>query len=112
MSASESFDPPVTVTVVREVKPGCTLEFERLITELSKHANRSPGHLGTNFFRPVGNYPEYRIIYKFDSMSHFHQWETSETRVKGIDIKNLGSILLRHFLVTTYAHAQSPEFIL
>jgi antibiotic biosynthesis monooxygenase (ABM) superfamily enzyme len=75
-----TFDPPVTVTVTRQVKPGCEKEFEELVTTLAKRANHFPGHLGANFFRPSGTDKEYHVIFKFDSMSHFHQWETSDTR--------------------------------
>ena len=70
------------MTVARQVKPGCELEFERLAAELSQQANRFPGHLGTNLFRPADKDLEYRIIYKFDSMSNFHQWATSKIRTK------------------------------
>lgn len=74
------FDPPVTITISREVKPGCEAKFEKLISEVSSTADGFPGHLGTNLFRPSGKTKEYRIIYKFDCMSHFHAWQTSKIR--------------------------------
>ncbi len=73
-------DPPVTITITRLVKPGCEAKFEQLISEVSQTANSFPGHLGTNLFRPDANTKSYQIIYKFDCLSNFHQWETSKVR--------------------------------
>lgn len=78
--AKPLIDPPVTITVSRLVKPGCETEFEKLASEVSQHANTFPGHLGTDLFRPSGDNKEYRIIYKFDCMSHFYAWKNSEIR--------------------------------
>ena len=80
MNTYNTIDPPVTVTISRKVKPGCEKEFERLVSELSQEAVRFPGNLGTNLFRPTGKTLEYRIIYKFDCMRHFHKWEKSSIR--------------------------------
>lgn len=78
---TKKIDPPVTVTISRHVKPGHELEFEALVSAVSHEANHFTGHLGTNLFRPDGkNNHEYRIIYKFDCMSHFHAWQTSDIR--------------------------------
>ena len=78
----EKIDPPVTVTIIRQVKPACIPEFERLVFELSMNANLYPGHLGTNLFRPSDQSSEYRVVYKFDCMSHFRQWSQSKIRAK------------------------------
>lgn len=78
----DDMDPPVTVSVIRQVKPGCELAFETLAAQLSKEAKLYPGHLGTNLFRPPNSELEYHIIYKFDCMSHFHAWEISDIRAK------------------------------
>lgn len=74
------FDPPVTVTVSRNVKPGCETQFEALVSEVARAAEAFPGHLGTIVFRPSGDNHDYRVIYKFDCMSHFHQWQISTIR--------------------------------
>ncbi len=73
-------DPPVTVTIIRHVKPGCELAFERLVRELAAEARQYNGHLGANIFRPNDANFEYHLIDKFDSLSHYHQWEKSTVR--------------------------------
>lgn len=80
MMTTTPIDPPITVSITRKVKVGREAEFERLITAIADAAKDFPGHLGTNVFRPSGNSLEYRVIYKFDCMSHFHAWETSSIR--------------------------------
>lgn len=74
-------DPPVTVVVSRQVKPGCEKAFEEFISGITAAAMTFEGHLGTNIFRP--NNPgenEYRIIFKFDRQSNLRCWEESECR--------------------------------
>lgn len=78
----KAIDPPVTVTVSRQVKPGCEVPFERLVSDLCLEAKRFPGYLGTDFFKPDGHCNDYRVIFKFDCLSHFHQWQISPVRVE------------------------------
>ena len=73
-------DPPITASIMRHVKPECYAEFERLISALAQEAKQFPGYLGTNIFRPNRKDGQYRVIYKFDCMTHFHQWEISKVR--------------------------------
>lgn len=74
-------DPPMTVEVLQRVKPGCETAFEEVLTELIAAASSFNGHLGVNVFRPGDrNNSEYRIVFKFDHVSHLKQWEASAIR--------------------------------
>jgi len=76
-----SSDPSVTVAIARRVKPGCEPEFEAFLVGVTTACGQFRGHLGTNIFRPVSAAdPEYRIIFKFDRLSHLRDWEASEER--------------------------------
>jgi antibiotic biosynthesis monooxygenase (ABM) superfamily enzyme len=77
----ESDDAPVTVDVILSVKPSCEEEFERILTKMIAAAEMFEGHLGVNVFRPsdISNL-QYRIVFKFDRLSNFRQWEGSEIR--------------------------------
>lgn len=71
-------DPPVTVDVLQRVKPGFEGAFEQVVKNLIAAASSFEGHLGANVFR-MGN-SEYRIVFKFDRISHLKQWESSAIR--------------------------------
>jgi antibiotic biosynthesis monooxygenase (ABM) superfamily enzyme len=46
-------DPPVTIDVIKQVKPGCESEFESALTELITAAEGFDGHLGATVrFQP------------------------------------------------------------
>jgi hypothetical protein len=80
-SVNPADDPPVTVEVLQRVKPGCEAAFEQVLTHLITAASSIDGHLGVNVFRTGDrNQPEYRIVFKFDSISHLKEWESSPTR--------------------------------
>lgn len=74
-------DSSVTVVIARRVKPGCEAEFEVFLAGVINACSQFPGYLGSNIFRPVsGDDPEYRVIFKFDQLSHLRHWEASEER--------------------------------
>lgn len=74
-------DAPVTVDVVLQVKPSRVEEFEKVLTEMITAAGMFQGHLGVNVFRPTdATNPQYRVVFKFDRLSNFRQWEESEIR--------------------------------
>ncbi|MBD1995632.1 antibiotic biosynthesis monooxygenase [Oculatella sp. FACHB-28] len=79
-SANNADDPPVTVDVLQRVKPGCEMAFEQVLTDLIAAAHSFEGHLGVNVFRFGSSSSEYRIVFKFDRVSHLKQWETSPIR--------------------------------
>lgn len=80
-SVNNADDPPVTVDVLQRVKPGCEMAFEQVLTDLIAAARSFEGHLGVNVFRSSTN-SEYRIVFKFDRISHLKHWEASPLRQK------------------------------
>ncbi len=79
-SRNQSGDQPVTVDVMQRVKPGCEAEFEQVLADLIQAAESFEGHLGVNIFRPSPQSQEYRVVFKFDRLSHLRQWENSPLR--------------------------------
>lgn len=75
-------DSPVTIDVIKQVKPGCGSEFEQALTDLITVAEGFDGHLGANVFRTDS---EYRIVFKFNHLSSLQQWEASAIRRKLLD---------------------------
>lgn len=74
-------DPPTTVDIIQEVKPGCEEAFEDVLLGLTEAAKTFDGHLGVNVFRPTDStHPEYRIVFKFDHLSSLQRWENSAIR--------------------------------
>ena len=74
-------DPPVTVYISRQVRPGCEAQFEAVMRELLRAACDAPGHMGASVFRPTDiAHPEYRVVFKFDRMSTLQAWEESAER--------------------------------
>ena len=68
-------DGPVTTTVTRRVKPGHEAAYEAFLAGISGAARAFPGYLGVEVFRPApGRGGEYRIVYRFDSLTHLHAW--------------------------------------
>jgi hypothetical protein len=83
MNLTDTNDPPVTVDVVRQVKPGCEANFEQVLAEIIAAAESFDGHLGTNVFRSNdGSHAEYRIIFKFDHLSSLKHWEEAPIRAR------------------------------
>jgi uncharacterized protein len=81
MRDKNAADPPVTVVITRQVKPGCKKAFEQFIAGITAAAMTFEGHLGTNVFRPSSlEDNEYQIIFKFDRASNLQIWEESECR--------------------------------
>ncbi len=78
---NNSYDPPVTVSVFRRVKPGCVRAFEKFLSGIINASMTFQGHLGTNVFRNSDpTHPEYTIVFKFDRRSNLRRWEKSECR--------------------------------
>ncbi|CAN1210149.1 ABM domain-containing protein [Tumidithrix helvetica PCC 7403] len=85
--ANSQQDPPVTVDIVQVVKIGSEEAFEAVLTKLIQASESFEGHLGSNVFRSSNpeNQSEYRIIFKFDSLSNLRNWENSEVRHRLIE---------------------------
>jgi uncharacterized protein len=72
-------DPPVTIDIIKQVKPGCESEFEVVLADLIAAAEGFDGHLGANVFRSGS---EYRIVFKFNHLTALQAWEASPLRRK------------------------------
>jgi uncharacterized protein len=69
---------PVTTTVTRRVKPGHEAAYEAFLAGISGAARAFPGYLGVEVFRPTPGWGgEYRIVYRFDSLTHLQAWQDS-----------------------------------
>jgi uncharacterized protein len=80
-TSTDITDPPVTVSILQRVRPGCEQEFEELANGICHAVKQFEGHLGSYMFRPDhSTESEYRIIFKFDHLSNLRRWEESETR--------------------------------
>jgi uncharacterized protein len=89
MNLYDCDDPPVTVDVVRQVKPGCEAEFEQALIDIITAAKEFEGHLGTNVFRSNdGQHAEYRIVFKFDHLSNLKKWEAAPIRARLLERVN------------------------
>ena len=74
----------VTLLISRQVKPGCDIEFERLVEQTIAVASTFQGFLGSQLVHP-GEEPGvndslYHIVLAFDSQDHLQQWQTSPAR--------------------------------
>ena len=80
-NSHNSHDPPVTVSVFRQVKPVSVRAFEEFLSGIIDASMTFEGHLGTNVFRNSDpNNPEYMIVFKFDRRSNLRRWEESQCR--------------------------------
>lgn len=74
-------DTSVTVVISRRVKVGCEAAFETFLAEVTAACGQFPGYLGSTIFRPASAAdPEYRVLFRFDRLSHLRRWETSDER--------------------------------
>jgi uncharacterized protein len=71
---------PVTVTVERDVKPGCQARFEALAAQFDKQLGPFPGFLGLGVLRPGIGGTEYQIVFRFTDPINLRRWERSPER--------------------------------
>jgi antibiotic biosynthesis monooxygenase (ABM) superfamily enzyme len=77
---------PVTTTVSRRVKPGHEPFYEQFLKGIIAAANRVPGHLGVEVFRPeTASDGEYRVVYRFDNAQHLRAWLDSDERAAWLE---------------------------
>jgi antibiotic biosynthesis monooxygenase (ABM) superfamily enzyme len=82
----EDTNGPVTTTVIRRVKPGHEPFYEQFLEGIIAAANRFPGHLGVEVFRPeTASGGEYRIVYRFDTAEHLRAWLDSDERAAWLE---------------------------
>jgi antibiotic biosynthesis monooxygenase (ABM) superfamily enzyme len=70
---------PVTTTVTRRVRPGHEPFYEQFLAGIIAEAEKFPGHLGVEVFRPQGaGAGDYRTVYRFDTAEHLQAWLDSD----------------------------------
>lgn len=112
---NQNLDPPTTVDILQQVKPGCEPAFEAVLADLIEAARGFEGYLGANVFRPADRtHPEYRIVFKFDRLSHLKQWERSAIRQKLLERANRltvgsGQVSILTGLETWFTLPQQPS---
>lgn len=80
MSRENSNPEPVTLVFTWTVKQGKEKAFENWAHRITEAAATFEGHLGANWVKPVTNSKNYTVIYKFDTVDHFMEWEHSMIR--------------------------------
>lgn len=72
---------PISVVVERKVLPGEEQAFEAYLKEIITACSTFPGYLGTDVIaldnKQAGTN---RVVFRFDSMAHLKDWESSDSR--------------------------------
>lgn len=77
----KSSSEPVTMLLVRKVKPDRLKDFEEWVTGVKQVVRRFEGYLGTDIIRPRDHsHPEYVIMARFDNYEHLRTWMSSRER--------------------------------
>jgi uncharacterized protein len=75
---------PVTVVATRHVKPGREKAYEAWLERLLVDAKTLPGYLGATIQRPAAGSRQYTSIFRFDSVAHLRDFETSDLRRRAL----------------------------
>jgi uncharacterized protein len=74
---------PVTVVVTRQVRPGRSAEFQRLMNGMRAAAAKFPGHLGGFVIPPESPGQDcWRTLFAFDTPTHLNAWTRSPERAE------------------------------
>ena len=77
----KSSSEPVTMLLVRTVRPDRLKDFEEWVTGVKQVIRRFEGYLGTDIIRPRDHsHPEYVIMARFDNYEHLRTWMSSRER--------------------------------
>ncbi len=77
---------PVTVVVTRRVRRGSEKAYERWLERLRDGAQNLPGYLGAQVYPPAeGEPPVYTSVFRFDSIDHLRNFESSELRREALN---------------------------
>ena len=77
----KSSSEPVTMLLVRNVRPDRLKDFEEWVTGVKQVVRRFEGYLGTDIIRPRDHsHPEYVIMARFDHYEHLRAWMSSRER--------------------------------
>ncbi|MBW4539128.1 MAG: antibiotic biosynthesis monooxygenase [Myxacorys chilensis ATA2-1-KO14] len=102
LKTNQPNDQPVTVDVLQQIKPNCEAAFEQVLADLIHAAETFEGHLGVSVFRPSNHAnSEYRIVFKFDRLSHLRQWENSPVRHRLLERANRLTVNSGQFQILT-----------
>jgi antibiotic biosynthesis monooxygenase (ABM) superfamily enzyme len=95
----KSSSEPVTVLLVRNVRPERVNDFEAWVKGVNQVVRGFEGYLGTDLIRPRdASHPEYVIVLRFDSYEHLGAWMGSAEReewVKRSEDLTIGEIQLQ-----------------
>lgn len=83
-----TFDPGVTVHVVRRVAPENRAAFEEELAGVTTTSRGVPGHLGVEIYRPTGESHAYNIVFRFDRQENLDQWNALVERDNVLDCLN------------------------
>ncbi len=76
---------PVTVLLVRKVRPERVHDFEEWVKGVNQVVRGFPGYQGTDLIRPRdASHPEYVIVLRFDSYEHLGTWMGSAERAEWV----------------------------
>lgn len=79
MSDKES----VTAVVTRRIAPDRKPEYEDWVHRVGEVAGRFPGHQGVTY-KVKGENGECHVVFRFDTVEHLRNWETSAERRKWV----------------------------
>jgi uncharacterized protein len=84
-SATDGAAPPVTVVVTRQVRPGRSAEFQRLMNGMRAAAAAFPGHMGGFTIPPDSPGQDcWRTLFAFDTPAHLNAWTRSAERAEWV----------------------------
>ncbi|MBW4582585.1 MAG: antibiotic biosynthesis monooxygenase [Tildeniella nuda ZEHNDER 1965/U140] len=77
---------PITLVISEVVEPSQIQAYEAWSRGFNQAVQQFEGFLGVDVIRPRDHaYPEYVVIVKFDSYTHFRHWRTSPTFQQWVD---------------------------
>jgi hypothetical protein len=101
---------PVTIVLVRNVKPDRRNDFEEWARGMSQVVRGFEGYLGTDFIRPGDHsHPEYVIVVRFDRYEHLRAFMESAQREEWL--KKSEDMMIGE-MDTREAHGFQPWFTL
>ena len=81
LDEGKSSSEPVTMLLVRNVRPGRLNDFEEWVRGVGQVVKGFEGYLGTDIIRPRDHaHPEYVIVARFDNYEHLRAWMESRER--------------------------------
>ena len=69
----------VTAVVTRRIVPGRKPDYLAWVDKVKEIASQYPGHQGTTY-KIRGDNNVCHVIYRFDTIEHLRDWETSDER--------------------------------